>query len=163
MKQIILFRHGKSSWDAPCSNDVDRPLMEKGKNRTRKMAKYLLDQKVEVDLLVTSHAVRAFQTASIIAEALNIGDHQFTTNRSLYHASVDKIWDLVFSLPEDADKIMLFGHNPGFTEFINKSGIERIDWLPTSGAASLSYDCTHWHECIKGIPRKNFVVWPAII
>jgi phosphohistidine phosphatase len=30
MKQLLLLRHAKSSWDDPNLDDVDRPLAERG-------------------------------------------------------------------------------------------------------------------------------------
>lgn len=161
MKQLVLFRHGKSSWNNPDVTDIDRPLLHKGRERTRKMAEYLVRIGLSTDMLMTSSAVRAYQSAEIVAEVLGIDTNKIFIEPDLYHASTERIWDVVISLPEDANSVILFGHNPGLTEFINISRISSIDWLPTSGVASATYKCKHWHDCIVTPPGKTFVLHPS--
>lgn len=161
MKQILLFRHGKSSWDNPVTADIDRPLLQKGRDRTLKMAKHLLNIGLSTDMIITSNAVRAYQTAEIAAGVLGIDAKNIVIEPDLYHASTDRIWDVIISLPEEVNSVILFGHNPGFTEFINKSCISSIDWLPTSGVASGTYMCKHWYDCIVNPPGKTFLLRPS--
>lgn len=163
MKQLFLFRHGKSSWDTQGLSDYDRPLLHKGQQRTAKVAKHLLDMGALPDLMVTSPAVRASQTAMIVAEILGFPVEKVLANPSLYLASPDQIWDVIIALPDSAGKVILFGHNTGFTEFINLSGIARLDWLPTSGVASASFSCDHWYDCPSLHPTNTSVTWPAIL
>lgn len=160
MKRITMFRHGKSSWAHPGLADVDRPLMHKGELRTKKVAGHLLKMNIGAELVITSHAVRAFRTAAITAGVLGISHDSVIVDPGLYHASEEAIWDIIFSLPADVDTVMLFGHNPGFTDFINTSGIAIIDWLPTSGAASALFHCNHWHQCPEVKPHDTVIILP---
>ena len=41
MLSLILFRHGKSDWDAPYANDHERPLANRGKEAARCMGRLL--------------------------------------------------------------------------------------------------------------------------
>jgi phosphohistidine phosphatase len=144
MKQLLLFRHGKSSWDHPELPDVERPLLQKGEQRTHRMANHLkVKLSINSGLIVTSHAQRAMQTAKIVAGVLGIPEALCITDHHLYHASPDRIWDVVISLPDHVDRAILFGHNPGFTEFVNFAGIASLDWLPTSGIAAGTFHCQH--------------------
>ena len=72
--KLILFRHGlaveREVFMMQKKDDALRPLVEKGRERTRKMAKILKQQVPAVDLLVTSPYVRAQQTASILQETI---------------------------------------------------------------------------------------------
>jgi phosphohistidine phosphatase len=164
MKHLILFRHGKSSWDHPGFSDIDRPLLQKGEQRTLKMARYLQEnQGVSDALIVSSNAERAYQTAAIVAGVLGIKEEDIVTEPILYHADTESIWDVIVALPDSAERVILFGHNPGFTDFINRAGIASIDWLPTSGIASAIYKCNHWHECPLSIPAKTFILQPSKI
>ena len=63
MKRLYLVRHAKSSWEEPGGSDIDRPLLEKGIKRTQKVICFLKDHGVKIDLMISSPAVRAFQTA----------------------------------------------------------------------------------------------------
>ena len=160
MKRIIIFRHGKSSWAHPGLEDVDRPLLNKGEQRTRNVAEKLSALNISAGIIVTSHAVRALRTATIAAEIFNISNKSIIVDPNLYHASADAIWDVIFSLPDDINSVMLFGHNPGFTDFVNSSGIAGIDWLPTSGAATALFNCQHWHQCTEVKPQNPVIILP---
>lgn len=161
MKQLILFRHGKSSWDDPGKADADRPLLEKGVRRTIRAAQALKQRGIVPDLLISSHALRALRTAEIAAEVFGIPGEHIVLNEMLYHASVDRIWDVISSLPPDKQSVILFGHNPGFTEFANRSGLYRTDWIPTSGVVGGTFHCQHWYDCVMTLPENTFHIWPA--
>ena len=68
MPELYLIRHGiAANWeDYP--KDKDRPLTEKGRQKTQKMAQSLLQRKVRFDCIFTSPFLRALQTAEILAE-----------------------------------------------------------------------------------------------
>jgi phosphohistidine phosphatase len=160
MKQIILFRHGKSSWADGSLPDDKRPLMDVGIKRTLKVAERLISLGVKPDLLVTSHATRAHRTADLVAGAYGFGPESIRVESALYHASPDAIWDVVVSLPETANSVILFGHNPEFTEFVNLAGISNIDWMPTSGVAGAIFQCNLWPDCPGLIPVEPLLVIP---
>lgn len=68
--KLILFRHGLAvereiSLAGP-KDDSLRPLVEKGRERSRKMAKALSELIGDVDLIVTSPLLRAVQTTEIV-------------------------------------------------------------------------------------------------
>ncbi|HRZ43487.1 MAG TPA: histidine phosphatase family protein [Bacteroidales bacterium] len=161
MKQLILFRHGKSSWEDPSQGDAGRPLLEKGVRRTIRAAQALKQKGIVPDLLVSSHALRAHSTAGIVAEVFGLPTAEIVISEMLYHASVDRIWDVISSLPPEKKSVILFGHNPGFTEFANQSGLCRTDCIPTSGVAGGTFHCTHWHDCVITLPENTFHLWPA--
>ena len=71
MKTLYIVRHAKSSWDQAGLADHQRPLLEKGKKRTKRIIDYLLENNIKADLIISSHAVRALETARIIGYALN--------------------------------------------------------------------------------------------
>jgi phosphohistidine phosphatase len=160
MKRITLFRHGKSSWDHHGLSDVDRPLLARGERRTRLVAEHLAEQGLMPDLIVTSHAVRALRTAAIAAEVLKVPPPALLVEQHLYHASPEAIWDVIAGLPEEYHHVILFGHNPGFTDFVNSNGIASVNWLPTSGVASAIFPCRMWNECPGTLPQNPFVVFP---
>ena len=70
MKNIILIRHAKSSWDSPLFKDFDRPLNERGLHDAPIMAKRLLEHKISLDAILSSTALRAKTTANHFAKAL---------------------------------------------------------------------------------------------
>jgi phosphohistidine phosphatase len=163
MKRIILFRHGKSTWDIPGLPDVDRPLTSQGEKRTTKMAKHLIQIGVKPDLIVSSNALRALRTAEIVSEVMDVDRGRLITAPQLYHATPDAIWNVIVSLPDDVDEVMLFGHNPGFTDFANIYRFGGTEWLPTSGVALAKFDCNHWHQCPLIPVHEGLILSPKTI
>jgi phosphohistidine phosphatase len=91
MKTIYILRHAKSSWDFSHLNDVERPLIEKGINRTNLIARYLNKNNITPDLIISSAAVRALETARIVANAVKYPINKIHISKSLYSADEDNI------------------------------------------------------------------------
>ena len=72
MKTLYIVRHAKSSWDNLSIDDFDRPLNKKGLKDAPKMAKHFADTYQRPDLIISSPARRALETAENFAEKLKI-------------------------------------------------------------------------------------------
>ena len=71
MKTIILFRHGKSDWNAHFEDDHDRPINKRGIKAAKKMGKHLSDRKEIPQILISSTALRARETIELAAQSGN--------------------------------------------------------------------------------------------
>jgi len=160
MKTLYIVRHAKSSWKCPELPDDERPLLEKGKKRTRKIIDFLLDKNVTVDLIISSHATRALETAKIIGHALGYPEENILISRQVYHANADQLYDQFFDLSDDINSLMIVGHNPTFTNFANQFLDKKIDWLPTSAVVSISFDTPLWVNLPLAKRTTNFVAIP---
>jgi phosphohistidine phosphatase len=160
MKTLYLIRHGKSSWDDQSLKDFERPLLAIGEERSNMVADFLRAKKVFPDLIVSSHAVRAFETASLLAVALEYPRHNIQVESQIYHGGTDSLWSLVFSLPDHKNKVFLVGHNPTMTQFANGFLEKKIDYLPTSGVVCVSFFTDHWNELLMAERKVEFVVFP---
>jgi phosphohistidine phosphatase len=163
MKRLYLVRHAKSSWSSPEMNDLDRPLLEKGLKRTRLMIDYLKKHNVTVDLILCSHAVRAFETAKLFAWALEVPDEDVRVERGIYAANPDHLADQFFDLPDKVDSLMLVGHNPGITEFANMFLDKKIDMMPTSGIVGIEFGTDNWAEILDCKSKKMFYIFPRML
>lgn len=160
MKNLYIVRHGKSSWENPGLSDHERPLLQKGVKRTLKIANHLKDKDISPDLMISSYAVRAYDTAKIIAGILGIKEDEILVSKKLYHAGHEDILDELFALDDSKKSVMIFGHNPTFTSFANQFLDEKIDWLPTSGVVSISFDTHMWANLPMAQTKTDFVVFP---
>lgn len=160
MKTLYIVRHAKSSWDHPGLGDDERPLLQKGVKRTLKIARFLKEKNVLPDLLIASFAVRAHETARIIANFIGYPEDKILVTTKLYHASADGIYDELFSLSDASKSVMLFGHNPTFTSFANHFLDDKIAWLPTSGVVSITFETDKWTDISLAHHKINFVVAP---
>ncbi len=120
MKTLILVRHAKSSWAYPHLSDFDRPLNGRGKRDAPRMGRYLAERGIHADLIVSSPANRAITTARTIQEYQVSPKPRIVEERSLYHASAATILRVVQAQPDDVNSLMIFGHNPGFTDCANQ-------------------------------------------
>jgi len=163
MKTLYLVRHAKAILENRMEKDIDRQLLEKGLKRTRYIIDFLIQKKITVDLIVTSPAVRAFETARAIAHALNFPLSNIKIERLLYEGDADKIGDLFYDLPQNKEKLMIVGHNPSITNFANLLLPEPIDYLPTSGIVRIQFGTNSWDEISRSNIISNFVVTPKML
>jgi phosphohistidine phosphatase len=86
MKKLIAVRHAKSDWVDLSLKDYDRPLNDRGFRDAPLMGARILTQYGLPDLIMSSTALRAKQTAEAIAEACTYGSEKIVWHDSLYHA-----------------------------------------------------------------------------
>ena len=68
MKTLLILRHAKAA-SHPSGNDHDRPLNGRGEKQAPAVGKWLADHKLTPELIVSSTALRAHETAQLVAEA----------------------------------------------------------------------------------------------
>ena len=163
MKTLFLMRHAKAELALPEMSDLNRPLLEKGKKRTKHIIDYLLKKNVEVDLIITSHAVRSSETAHIMAHSLNVADSRIWEDKSVYTADTEKLYDLFYDLPAGVDKLMIIGHNPTITNFANLHLSEKTDAIPTSGIVCLEFDTDDWTQLDSCRGNMEFMIFPKML
>ncbi len=160
MKTIYIVRHAKSSWDTADLPDEQRPLMEKGKKRTKKVIDFFHQHNISVDYIISSHAVRAHETAKILAHGLKYPAENIKIDRHLYYSDGDGIFNQFYDLPERFDSVMIVGHNPALTEFANAFLAKPIDNLPTSGVVSITFEADQWEKIPMSNRKTNFILFP---
>ncbi|MCD4698617.1 MAG: histidine phosphatase family protein [Bacteroidales bacterium] len=160
MKTLYIARHAKSSWDYAGLEDYQRPLMEKGKKRTRYIVDYLQQHNVTIDLIMSSHAVRAFETAKIIAHAINYPEDKIIISKNIYHGYADSLNNYFYDLADDVNSLMFVGHNPTFTYFANQFLVKKLDNLPTSGIVCIEFDTDKWEDILISKRKTKFVISP---
>jgi len=67
-QNVYLIRHGIAVDRALAETDEKRPLTDKGRKKTKEVAKQIKDLGVTFDVILTSPLVRASQTAEILQE-----------------------------------------------------------------------------------------------
>lgn len=163
MKTLYVMRHAKSAWGEPGLDDFERPLLEKGKKRTRLVIEYLRKKNIKPELLLTSPAVRALQTAHIMLHGLGMEKECLRIEKTMYTSDSEQLEDLFYDLPSSVDEILMVGHNPAVTSFVNRFIDAKIDALPTSGTVALAFDIINWEEILNIKPKLRFVVFPKML
>jgi phosphohistidine phosphatase len=147
MKQLTLVRHAKSSWDDERLDDHERPLAPRGHRDAPRMGERLKRLKLEPDLLLTSTARRARETADYLAAALDIPSSGIRADRGIYLASPAELLAILARLDDSLESVVLVGHNPGFTELANRLLPSlRLDNLPTAAVVAVDCDTVRWRD-----------------
>lgn len=160
MKTLYLVRHAKSSWDNPELSDLQRPLMEKGKKRTKKMIDYLWTVNVKADLMISSHATRARATSKILAHAFQYPPDRIKIDRLIYEGNEQQIANQFFDLSNDIDHLWIIGHNPTITNFANLFLNNKLDYLQTSGVVCINFHTDNWENVLQADHSTGFVMYP---
>jgi phosphohistidine phosphatase len=105
--------------------------------------------------LVSSSATRALHTALIFAENFGIPSGTIKVQEQLYHASSRELMNAVRTLPNACQKVFLFAHNPGITDFLSEFGGLPVENVPTTGVAGVAFDVDHWEQI--GAPGNCFL------
>ena len=150
MRNLYLVRHAKSRWDTPGLRDINRPLNERGLREAPQMAKLLVKQGVQPDLLVSSPAKRAISTALFFADAFRVPDDAVLREQDIYEADVRDILRIVSALPDSAQTVLLFGHNNTLTDVANLFTEDFIENVPTCGIVRIESSATTWREFYEG-------------
>ena len=66
--EVYLIRHGIAAERGTYAEDDERPLIDKGRTKTKKVAQSLKEIGISFDVILTSPLVRAKQTADILFE-----------------------------------------------------------------------------------------------
>jgi len=162
MKQLLLIRHAKSSWNDPSQNDVDRPLNKRGKKDAPKMAERLLDKKIKIDAFLSSPAERALDTCIYFAKAYDVKKKEIIQIPELYNAQVENFYKVVSEVDNSFDAIALLSHNPGITEFVNELTDVHIDDMPTCSIFAVKADIKKWEEFTEGEKLFWFFDYPKL-
>jgi len=154
MKNLIVIRHAKSSWDAPLK-DIDRPLDNRGIKDAHRIALRAVKHLPKTFLMFSSTAKRASETAIIFAQNFLYPVGNIVFKEELYTFDENSLERVVKSFDNKYDNVILFGHNEAITNFVNKFGDIYIENVPTSGFVSLKFDSDNWQFIDRGRTIKT--------
>jgi phosphohistidine phosphatase len=161
MKEIIFIRHAKSDWGNEFLKDEDRHLSERGYRDAYFMSEWYQKNKKQPEKIVASTAIRAYNTAFIFARAMDFDMRNFILEGRIYEASVAKLISLIKDQNSSVSSIMLFGHNPGFTNICNELSDDLyFDNVPTCGIISYQFDIKDWLAIDTKKGNLNFYQFP---
>lgn len=144
MKTLFLMRHAKSSWENRDLSDFERPLNERGERDAPQMGKVIGGKKFPIELIISSPAERAKQTARLVKEAAQIGG-EIIFDDKIYEASPHALLRIVSEIDDARSAVMLIGHNPGFENLI-KFLTGEIAPMPTAALAVIKLNVERWSE-----------------
>jgi phosphohistidine phosphatase len=157
MKTVYLIRHAKSDWNNPELTDYERPLNKRGLTDLPIMAEKLLGLNFNPQLIVSSPAQRAMNTAELISKEKSI-----LFDSSIYEASLEDLIHLINLLPEKHNEIAIVGHNPSMTYLSNYLTGNTISNMPTCSVIKIEMEIDDWNQIVEGIGTQIYFIFPKM-
>ena len=142
---------------------MQRRVNGRGEKNAPQMGERLKAKGILPDLLLTSPANRAQTTAREIAEKIGYPTENIRENDDIYHGSENTLLRIIKNTENGINELMLFGHNPGFTDLANLLGDQWIDNIPTCGIVAIAFDVENWSTVTSGTGRNLFFDYPKKI
>ena len=151
-KTLLLLRHAKSIWKKLNLTDHDRLLNERGKKDAPKMGKVIKELDIVPDLIISSPAKRAMDTAKLVAENCKYKKN-IEKNPLLYASTLENYIDVIHMVSDYYQKVLVVGHNPIIEELVIKF-INRMEIIPTCTLVQLSLNIQSW-KLLDGLNYKD--------
>ena len=157
MKTLLVLRHAKSSWNDPTLDDHERPLNKRGRRAAPRVGELVREAGLKPDVFISSDAVRARMTAEAVAEAARYGG-EIVLDPHLYMAGPADILSLLTTVRENAETVMIVGHNPGLEELVEQLTGERQDF-PTAALAQIGLPIKQWRDLKRSTRGTLLGLW----
>ncbi len=143
MKTLLLMRHAKSSFRESEMPDFERPLSKRGEKDAPRMGKLLKDKDLVPNLILSSTAQRACQTAELVADKCKY-EHEIVFVNDFYLGEPDAYMKTLSDLGEEnTDIVLVIGHNPGLESLLQLM-TDKVESLPTAAIAQLEVPIRTW-------------------
>ena len=144
MKTLTLLRHAKSDWSNAGLHDHDRPLSARGRSEIPTIAKCIRGANIRPSLIVTSSAIRARETARILAAELGFPAEFIQQEKSAYLATAEQLKKMIAVQDDGFNSIIIVGHNPGLSDLAQELLPCSAESLPTCGVFAMELDTDSW-------------------
>lgn len=145
-RELLILRHAKSAWDTDAPSDFERPLAGRGRKAAPRVGRWLREQGLVPDYVVSSPAERAKQTVIAVCEALGIEADRIHWDRRIYGGWTRTLTEVLRDSPAEARRVLIAGHNPGLEDLLESLCGGQVPsppdgkLMPTAAVARLQID-----------------------
>ena len=147
-KTLYLIRHSKADFPSEGMSDLERSLTPQGIGDSHKVAIKLLAAGVKPDIIISSHAFRAVNTAILFATELGFPVTGILLNKKLYESTISDYLDVVNLIGDGIRIAVIFGHNETISEFAAYI-TGKVSDFPTTGVSEIRIH-GEWSEVSRG-------------
>jgi phosphohistidine phosphatase len=154
MLRITFVRHATAQDRGETLPDIERPLIKKGIKEARAVARYLASRDACPGLMISSFANRAIETAHLFAAAFRYPSQRILLRHAFYGDT--KIDDLAGEIRKQPDKVrslMLFGHDPAFSQLAAHLIQGFHETIPKAGSVTAEFPADRWRDLQAGSGR----------
>lgn len=143
---LVLARHGKTHSSSIDGSDFKRDLKEKGIEQSHVVGKGIQKMIGEVDLLISSSANRAIQTAKILSKEFGYAKELIQIEDSIYESRKEDALDVIKKIGSDHKVVVMVGHNPTWSELVHVLQPKLTQGLRTSDLAVIKLNIDQWKD-----------------
>jgi phosphohistidine phosphatase len=148
-KRLYLVRHASAEdlGNSMMLKDFDRELTSFGIIEAARAAQKLVEGGHKADLIISSEANRASETAKIFAEQLKYDTDAIVLEESIYSSGARAYLSLTNGIDESVSSAMIFGHNPDitfFVEYLTRGDVGNA--MDNASIAIIDFDNQTWAE-----------------
>jgi phosphohistidine phosphatase len=159
-KVLYIVRHAKSTWDYENISDIDRPLKLKGIRNAYEMARQLKINRNIPEFFIASPANRALHTACIFLNVFEASFDKLKIDPVLYGNGTEGVMQVIGSQPSNVKKLMIFGHNPDFSDLARNFVKEPLLEIPSGGVVILTFDTLNWSDIARENLKNEIFTFP---
>lgn len=145
-RYLYIVRHARAEDGMSFFKDFERELVTSGIMDAARMGKLLANNGLKPDLMLSSAAARAYQTAQIMAEQLGYEKDHIKSTRELYDGGSRAYLEAINNAPDSCESVMLFGHNPDVTFFSEYLTNANIGSMSKGGVVKIAFENLSWAE-----------------
>lgn len=145
-KTLLICRHAEAYDSYPLQPDFERELTPHGLHQANQTGKWLRENFVKIDRLLSSPAKRASLTARTIAGHLYFAEEKISYMPDLYNARESQLLQILSQLPDQAKQVLLVGHNPGITKLARDLAGQHFSYLDPANVVAVSLPFEKWEE-----------------
>ncbi len=160
MKTLLVMRHTKASWKDQKLKDRERPLTKRGKKDALQMGQRIMEEELLPQVIYCSAAVRARETAEGVVSGCHYSGEVIYLDH-LFAADWDLILDALRLLPDNLERSLIIGHNPGLEGLVQRLG-GKVLTLPLGGVACLYLAVDCWRDIDKHTRAESVQVWAPV-
>jgi Polyphosphate kinase len=161
MKKLILIRHSKTENLVAGQNDYFRALKPRGESDALLIAEKLKEHGIGPDLIISSPAKRAVQTAQIFAQAFNYQKERVELQQFIYDGYTSgEFVSFLNQQPDEKGQIFIIGHNPEIAMLAINLTDGNFFHFPTTAAVVINFDTQSWKDVNSREGKTELFIYP---
>ncbi|MFD2999466.1 SixA phosphatase family protein [Pontibacter toksunensis] len=145
-RTLLICRHAEAYDSYPLQPDFERELTQQGLHQANQTGRWLRENFLKIDSLLSSPAPRAGLTARTIAGRLYFDEEDITYNPDLYNAREPQLLQVLGQLPDKVKQVLLVGHNPGITKLARDLTGQQIAYLEPANVVAVKLSLEKWED-----------------
>ncbi len=162
LRNLYLIRHAQAHEKAVSQTDLQRELTVKGRNDAIELGKYLLNQKIKLDMMLCSPAVRTHTTALLIAESISLSKQKLVVHPNLYHTNHHDMLSIVRAINNELHHVAIVAHNPTISTFASNLSKKSMDDFSPCMLAAFQFAQPEWSRIDLKTATSLFIKEPYI-